>query len=52
VARTLEQVPAAAEAGINVFRVQLRRFTRSPEDVLPVVEEVVRRFEDYRSLRA
>jgi probable F420-dependent oxidoreductase len=52
VARTLEQVPAAAEAGINVFRVHLRRFTRSPEDVLPVVEEVVRRFEDYRSLRA
>jgi probable F420-dependent oxidoreductase len=52
VARTLEQVPAAAEDGINVFRVHLRRFTRSPEDVLPVVEEVVRRFEDYRSLRA
>jgi probable F420-dependent oxidoreductase len=47
--RSLEQVPALAEAGVNVFRMHLRRFARSPDDVLPVIEEVVRRFEPYRS---
>lgn len=52
VARTLEQIPAMAEAGINVFRVHLRRFARSPDEVVPLVEEISRRFEDYRSLRA
>jgi probable F420-dependent oxidoreductase len=52
VARSLELIPAMAEVGINVFRVHLRRFARSPDDVLPVLEEVVRRFEEYRSLRA
>jgi probable F420-dependent oxidoreductase len=52
VARSLEQVPAMAEAGINVFRVHLRRLARSPDDVLPLVDEVARRFEEYRALRA
>ena len=51
-ARSLEQVPAMAEAGINVFRVHLRRFARSPDEVLPLVAEITRRFEDYRALRA
>jgi probable F420-dependent oxidoreductase len=50
--RSLEQVPAMAEAGINVFRVHLRRFAKSPDAVLPLVEEVVRRFEPLRALRA
>jgi probable F420-dependent oxidoreductase len=49
--RSLEQVPAFAEAGINVFRVHLRRFARGPDEVLPVIEEIVRRFEPYRALR-
>jgi hypothetical protein len=52
VARSLEQVPAMAEAGINVFRVHLRRLAPSPDDVLPLVDEVARRFEEYRALRA
>jgi alkanesulfonate monooxygenase SsuD/methylene tetrahydromethanopterin reductase-like flavin-dependent oxidoreductase (luciferase family) len=52
VARSLEQVPALAEAGVTVFRVHLRHFARSPEDVVPRVEEISRRFEDYRAVRA
>jgi probable F420-dependent oxidoreductase len=52
VARSLEQVPAMAEAGINVVRVHLRRLAPSPDDVLPLVDEVTRRFEEYRALRA
>ena len=52
VARSLEQVPAMVEAGINVFRVHLRRFSAGPDQVLGVLEEVVRRFADYRTLRA
>jgi hypothetical protein len=51
VARSLELVPAMAEAGINVIRIHLRRFSRSVDEVLPLVDEVVRRFEDYRALR-
>jgi probable F420-dependent oxidoreductase len=50
--RSLEQVPPAAEVGINVFRVHLRRFARDPDQVLPVVEEVIRCFEQYRGLTA
>jgi len=52
VARSLEVVPAMAEAGINVIRVHLRRLARSPDEVLPLVAEITRRFEDYRALRA
>ena len=50
--RSMAEIPAMAEAGINVFRVHLRRFSRSPEEVLPLVERVARRFAEYRSLRA
>jgi probable F420-dependent oxidoreductase len=50
--RSLEQVPALAEAGINVIRVHLRRFARDPEAVLPLVEETARRFEPLRALHA
>jgi probable F420-dependent oxidoreductase len=51
VARSLELVPAMAAAGINVIRVHLRRLAPSPDEVLPLVAEVARRFEDYRALR-
>jgi probable F420-dependent oxidoreductase len=51
VERSLEQVPAMAEAGINVFRVHLRRLAPSPDDVLPLIDEVTRRFDEYRALR-
>jgi probable F420-dependent oxidoreductase len=47
-----EQGPAMVEAGVNVFRVHLRRFARSADDILPLVDEVTRRFADYRGLRA
>ena len=50
VARTLDQVPAHAEAGVNVIRVHLRRLARGPDEVLPTIEEVARRFEPYRAL--
>src|SRR3981081_844219 len=46
VPRRREQVPAIAEAGINVFRVHLRRLAPRPDDVLPLVDEVARRFEE------
>jgi len=48
VARSLEQVPAAAAAGIDVVRVPLRRFVADPRQVPDVIEELVRRFEEYR----
>jgi probable F420-dependent oxidoreductase len=51
IARTLDQIPAHAEAGINIIRVHLRRLAPSPDEVLPVLEEVVRRFEPYRALK-
>ena len=50
VARTLDQVPAHVEAGVNVIRIHLRRLARSPDEVLPTIEEVARRFEPYRAL--
>jgi len=50
VARSLEQVPELAEAGMTTVRVHLRRFGKSPDPMLPVLEEVVRRFEPYRSI--
>lgn len=52
IARTLDQVPALAEVGVNIFRVHLRRFARGPDEVLGALEEVVRRFEPLRALRA
>ena len=51
IARTLDQIPAHAEAGINIIRVHLRRLAKDPDEVLPVLEQVVRRFEPYRALK-
>jgi probable F420-dependent oxidoreductase len=48
IARSLEQIPAMAEAGINIVRVHLRRFSSGPDAVLPALEEIVRRFEPLR----
>jgi probable F420-dependent oxidoreductase len=47
--RSLEQVPELAAAGVNVFRINLRRFTKVPDDALPLVERTVRLFESYRT---
>jgi hypothetical protein len=50
--RSMAHIPAMAEAGINVFRVHLRRFSSGPDEVLAVVKEASRRFEEYRALSA
>jgi hypothetical protein len=46
----MDQIPALAEAGVTVVRVHLRRFSSGPDDVLPTLEDVVRRFEPMRAL--
>jgi probable F420-dependent oxidoreductase len=51
IAATMEQIPALAEAGVTVVRAHLRRLSSSPDEVLPALEEVVKRFEPLRSLR-
>ncbi len=51
-ARSMEQIPALAEAGINVIRIHLRRFSSGRDEVLSVIEEATRRFEEFRALRA
>ena len=50
-ARSMEQIPALAEAGVSIVRVNLRRFSPGPDDVLRTLEEVVKRFEPLRALR-
>ena len=50
--RSMDKIPALAEAGINIFRIHLRRFSTSPDAVLPLVDEVTHRFEQFRALRA
>jgi hypothetical protein len=52
VARSMDQIPALADAGVNVIRVHLRRFASSPDQALSVLDEVVKRFEPMRALRA
>ncbi len=46
-ARSMEQVPQMAEAGINVIRVNLRRFTREAEGPFAAVEAIVKAFATY-----
>jgi probable F420-dependent oxidoreductase len=48
--RSMEQIPALAEAGVTIVRIHLRRFSSGPGDVVPTLEEVVRRFEPLRAL--
>jgi probable F420-dependent oxidoreductase len=52
VARTMEQVPALAAAGVTVVRVALRRFVREPGEVPAALEEIANRFSGYRELSA
>jgi probable F420-dependent oxidoreductase len=52
VERSMERVPAMAESGINIIRVHLRRFSKTPDEVLPTLEAVAKHFEPYRALRA
>jgi probable F420-dependent oxidoreductase len=47
--RTLEQVPALAEAGVTIVRAHLRHLSKGPESVIATLEEIVRRFEPLRS---
>jgi probable F420-dependent oxidoreductase len=49
--RSMEQIPALAEAGVTIVRIHLRRFSPDAENILRTLEEVVRRFEPLRSLR-
>jgi probable F420-dependent oxidoreductase len=50
VERSMEKVPVLAEAGVTVIRVNLRRFASDPDQLLPTLEEVARRFEPFRAL--
>ena len=50
--RSMAEIPALARAGINVIRIHLRRFSPGPDEVLSVIEEATRRFEEFRPLRA
>jgi probable F420-dependent oxidoreductase len=52
VARSMEQVPAMAAAGIDVVRVPLRRFVGEPEAAAGAIEEIARRFAEHRGLVA
>src|SRR5919199_1931868 len=50
VARTMEQLPDVAAAGIGVARVALRSFVRHPDQVPEVIEEIGTRFAPFREL--
>ena len=50
-ARSMEQIPALAEAGVGIVRVNLRHFSPGPDEVLRTLEEVVKRFEPLRAVR-
>jgi probable F420-dependent oxidoreductase len=52
VARTMEQVPALAAAGVTVVRVALRRFVHEPGEVPAALEEIANRFAGYRGVSA
>jgi alkanesulfonate monooxygenase SsuD/methylene tetrahydromethanopterin reductase-like flavin-dependent oxidoreductase (luciferase family) len=50
--RSMDQIPDLAEAGINVIRIHLRRFSSGPDAVLSLIEQATRRFEEFRALPA
>lgn len=52
IARSLEQIPAMAAAGIDVVRVPMRRFVRDAAEVPVAIDEIARRFGEYRGLTA
>jgi probable F420-dependent oxidoreductase len=49
VERSLEQVPALAEAGVTIVRAHLRHLSQGPDSVIATLEEIARRFEPMRS---
>jgi alkanesulfonate monooxygenase SsuD/methylene tetrahydromethanopterin reductase-like flavin-dependent oxidoreductase (luciferase family) len=50
VERTMEQIPARAEAGVTIVRAHLRHLSSGPETVIATLEEIVKRFEPMRAL--
>jgi probable F420-dependent oxidoreductase len=50
VARSVEVIPDLARIGVTTVRMHLRRFSTTPEEVLPALEEVVRRCKPYRDI--
>jgi probable F420-dependent oxidoreductase len=46
--RSMEQIPALAEAGVTIVRIHLRRYSLGPDDVLPALQRIVKRFEPLR----
>ncbi len=51
IARTIDQVPALAGAGVTIVRIHLRRFVRGPDDVPSVIEETAGRFAEHGRAR-
>jgi probable F420-dependent oxidoreductase len=49
VERTLEQVPALAEAGVTIARVHLRHLSSGPDTLIATLADVVQRFEPLRA---
>jgi alkanesulfonate monooxygenase SsuD/methylene tetrahydromethanopterin reductase-like flavin-dependent oxidoreductase (luciferase family) len=52
IAKSMEEIPALARAGITTVRMHLRRFLTQPDEALPKLEEIVRRFEQYREVKS
>jgi len=50
VARSVEAIPNLARIGVTTVRMHLRRFSTNPDEVLPALEEVVRRWKPYRDI--
>jgi len=48
IARSMEQVPAMAAAGITGVRVMLRRFIGGPDEAPAAIAEIARRFAEHR----
>ena len=49
IARSMDQVPAMAAAGITGVRVMLRRFVSDPDGVPAAIAEIARRFAEHRA---
>jgi probable F420-dependent oxidoreductase len=48
--KSMTQIPELARTGMTTIRVHLRRFTRTPDDAIPVLEETATRFAQYREI--
>ena len=47
--RSMDQIPALAEAGVTIVRVHLRRFSPGPDEIIRTLEQIVRHFEPLRA---